>query len=136
VPSTFFGTYERTMDDKGRVVIPAELRTELGEAFMAYSADDRCVELMPKSRWQLLAQRVEDRDQFDEETKELDRIYFGGAYECSMDDAGRALIPPVPREAAKLGKEIVFVGARNRIELWNPEEWKRAKAARQAKRKG
>lgn len=123
----FSGTYERSMDDKGRVVIPAELRAELGQEFIAYTAEDRCVELLPRSQWEILAERVEDRDPFDKETKKLDRVYFGGAHQCSMDDAGRALIPPVPRETAKLGKEIVFVGARKRIELWDAEAWRQTR---------
>lgn len=121
----FYGSYERTMDEKGRVVIPTELRAELGEKFMAYAASRACVELLPEAEWQVLAQRAKDRDPFDEQTKRLARIYFGSAHSCTVDDVGRTRIPAALRETAGLGKEVVFVGALNRIELWDADAWRK-----------
>ena len=124
----FFGTHERNMDDKGRVVIPTEWRAELGGEFMGYAAEDPCVELVPASGWTVLEQRVGDRDPFDRRTRRLERIYFGGAHKCSVDEAGRTVIPPALRKEAKLGKDVVFVGTRSRIELWDADLWRKTRA--------
>jgi MraZ protein len=124
----FFGNFERTMDDKGRVPVPPEFRAELGEEFIGYTADEPCVELLPKSAWEALARRVEERDPFKKDTKRLERIYFGGAHRCMMDEVGRIRIPSSLREAAGLGKNVVFVGVRNRIELWDPDVWRETRS--------
>ena len=105
----FMGTYEHGLDAKGRVIIPAKLREDLGESFVVTLGLDGCLFAYPMNEW----------EGFIEKLKELP-----GTKEASeLDKQGRALIPAKLREYAGLAKETVFVGVLSKIEIWSKERW-------------
>lgn len=114
------GTYEHSIDAKGRLFIPAKLREELGVTFYLAMGVDACLAIYPQSTW----------DRFTEKFASLPisqskamRPLFANAAKCEPDGQGRILIPAKLRQYAALEREVVINGASKCVELWNPERW-------------
>ncbi len=122
----FRGRFENTIDDKGRIAIPAKFREALvgqyGERLIVTNFDG-CLWAYPDSVWQQLEQKVSALPQFLEEVKALQRVFISAACECPLDKQGRILLPPSLRTYAAIEKEVVVVGMTQRLELWSKKRW-------------
>ena len=118
------GQFERTLDDKGRLSIPAELRTRLGPGAVLTRSFDNCLCIYPAAKWESLAQAVDDLPQVRPEIRDLARSLFSGAISCELDRQGRIVVPAYLRQHADLNSDVVIVGVNSRVEIWNPEAWK------------
>ncbi|MDH7569469.1 MAG: division/cell wall cluster transcriptional repressor MraZ [Armatimonadota bacterium] len=118
----FIGGYFHSLDDKGRVVIPPRFRHLLGERFIITKGLHGCLWILKEDRWAVIQQRLQT-ESLNKELVVLQRFLSGGAAECSVDSQGRILIPPVLREYARVEKEVVIIGAVNRVEIWGKETW-------------
>lgn len=114
----FMGQYEHLIDTKGRIIIPAKYREELGDTFVVTRGLDGCLFLYPQAEW---AQFVEKLQQLpsNQNTRKIQRQFLSKAMEVSLDKQGRILIPALLRTSAALEKEVTFVGMMNRIEVWD-----------------
>jgi MraZ protein len=119
----FTGEYRHAIDAKGRVAVPARFRAELAGGGFVTRWIDNCVGIFPKSEWEKVTSRVADLPFSDAGSRVFTRFMFAGAFEFAPDNQGRLLVPPVLREFAGLGDEVVVVGARDHIELWAPDAW-------------
>lgn len=120
----FVGQYERTLDDKGRVAIPPDLREGLGAGpFLAHSFDG-CLALYTRRDWEPLALALDDMVDLRYEARKATRQVFGRAVSCAVDRQGRISIPPFLREAADLRGNVILVGAGKRVEIWNARKWR------------
>lgn len=117
----FRGEYEYNLDDKGRILIPVKLRDELGAAIMLSRGGDGQINIYPKARFEEIEQRVRATTNT-ARFRQADR-FLAAANEGEVDRQGRIVIPPQLRKHAKLAGEVVIVGNRERIEIWNPELW-------------
>ena len=136
----FFGTFEHTIDQKGRISIPSKFRTTMGEIYderlVITNNTEECLDAYPFSEWKKLLDGAPDGYKSDQEREDFQRFVVGGAMECSFDRQGRILIPPVLREYARLEKEVIFVGAISKFEIWNKAKWEEAlQAARERLKK-
>lgn len=119
----FTGEYRHSIDDKGRVAVPARFRGELaGIAFVSRWIDG-CLAIFPKDEWNALAERVGALHQTDASARNFARFLFSGAIEVELDRQGRAVVPAYLRQFAGLNGEAVVVGARDHLELWQPDRW-------------
>lgn len=118
----FIGGYFHTLDDKGRVVIPPRFRTLLGERFILTKGLHGCLWVLKEDRWAVIQQRLQS-ESLRKEWLVLQRFLSGGAAECSPDRQGRILIPPVLREFAQIERDVVIIGAANRVEIWSKQRW-------------
>ncbi|PIV98784.1 MAG: division/cell wall cluster transcriptional repressor MraZ [Deltaproteobacteria bacterium CG_4_9_14_3_um_filter_63_12] len=129
----FRGTFEHTLDAKGRISVPRKYREELTEGseqeVMLTRGLHRCLVLYPMARWAEFEERILTRSQFDLQVIRAKRIFVAGATECPLDGQGRILCPPSMRQYAKLDKDVVWVGQLDTIELWSAEEWERVREA-------
>jgi MraZ protein len=119
----FLGEFEHTIDDKGRVAIPARFREELGEGLVLTRGFDRCLQAFPRPAWQRLAERVSALSLGNEEARLLRRLLFSGAAEVEVDRQGRILIPQNLREYGALAEQVVITGMDTYFELWSSERW-------------
>jgi MraZ protein len=119
----FLGEYTHTIDEKGRLTIPARFRGELAAGLVVTRGMDRCLTLYPMAEWNRLAQRVSELPVADRRARTLRRLVFGGAADVVPDKQGRVLIPPNLREYAKLDGEVIITGLHNYVEVWNLEAW-------------
>ena len=120
------GTYEHSIDAKGRLFIPAKLREELGSAFYLAMGVDACLAIYPQSTWDRFTEKFASLPM--SQSKAM-RPLFANAAKCEPDAQGRILIPAKLREYAALEREVVINGASKCVELWNPERWAPIEAA-------
>ena len=115
------GTYEHTVDGKGRLFIPARLKEELGDSFYLAMGTDQCLTIYPQPAWGALCQRAEELEE--EEDIEAMEVFFAQSYRCVVDSQNRIVIPPLLREFAMLEKDVVIVGSNNVAKIWNAQRW-------------
>ena len=115
------GEYQHSLDNKGRLFIPAKLRDELGEVFFITISMDRCLCAYSGESWKNLTDRV-DAMPFVKQRKM--RPLFAHAAKCELDAQGRILIPQNLREFAGFEKNVTVVGCNNHAELWDSEAWR------------
>jgi len=115
------GTYRHTIDQKGRLFIPAKLREELGESFYVTKEVDNCLVAYPKQVWKEIEEKMAALPR--SKARSLQRMIFGSAEKCELDSQGRILVPQTLREYAGLEKDVAIVGVSNRAEIWNAAKW-------------
>jgi MraZ protein len=119
----FIGEYKHTIDDKGRMAVPAKLRKDLGSGAVVTRGIDNCLWLFPKKEWQALAEKLSTLPLTDTNSRAFSRLMLAGAMEVEFDSQGRALLPGYLREFAMLKKNAVVAGLYNRLEIWDEKEW-------------
>lgn len=120
----FTGEYEHNIDAKGRVIIPAKFREELGSFFYITKEQDHCLGVYKKEIWEAYAAKLDELPTTNETVRRFKRFRLAGASECIPDGNGRIMIPPPLRAYAGITKEIVSIGNGNRVEIWDKEKWK------------
>lgn len=118
----FVGTFEHSLDDKGRVVLPATFRAQLVEKGYL-SQFDRCLGLWTEDGFADMATRLQDKVRSGETSQESMRAFAANAHEVRPDSQGRITIPQRLRDFASLDREAIVIGAFNRIEIWNASRW-------------
>jgi MraZ protein len=119
----FTGEYRHTVDDKGRLAVPARFRAQLaGGAFVSRWLDD-CLAIHTRAGWDALAEKVAGLPITDQGSRLFQRFIFAGGVEVDVDRQGRILLPAYLREAAGLDGDAVVVGSRDHAEIWAPDRW-------------
>ena len=120
------GKYQNSIDAKCRMIIPAKFRDELGTKCIVSKALDRCLEIHPVEEWQeFVNEKLKNLSSFDPKARQLSRYFSSSAVECEIDKQGRLTLPQELREYAGIEKELVTVGAFQKIEVWGKEVWDR-----------
>jgi MraZ protein len=123
VESLFYGEHLHSIDIKGRVIVPAKFREELGERFIVTKGLDHCLFIYSKEEWKVLEAKLKGLPFTDKDVRTFTRFFFAGAAECEVDKQGRIHIPQNLREYASLSKEVYAIGVSTRVELWDKEKW-------------
>lgn len=119
----FLGEYVHTIDEKGRLTIPARFRAGLTTGLIVTRGIDRCLAIFPMAEWNRLAEQVSALPITDRRARAFRRLVFANASDAIPDKQGRVLIPPRLREFAGLDSEVVITGLNTYIEVWNPGSW-------------
>ncbi len=124
-----YGGYDHSIDKKGRIAIPAKLRSELGENFMICCGiyGKRCLCVYSMSAWEELVEKIAQLP--NAQSSVLKRFLYGGSTNVEFDSQGRILIPAALREYAKLGSEAHIIGVDTNLEIWSMELWEEEKVA-------
>nr|WP_285855291.1 division/cell wall cluster transcriptional repressor MraZ [Paenibacillus cellulositrophicus] len=117
------GEYQHSLDDKGRVTIPAKFRELLGSSFVVTRGLDQCLFVYPMNEWQILEQKLKSLSLMKSDARAFTRFFFSGATECEWDKQGRVNLPGNLRQYAKLEKECVVLGVSSRVEIWSKDTW-------------
>ena len=117
------GEYLHTIDAKGRLILPAKFREELGEMFVITKGLDNCLFVYAKEEWAILEGKLKQLPLAKPEARAFVRFFFGGAAELECDKQGRALVPPNLRDYAQLDKDVIVIGVSNRVEIWSKPVW-------------
>lgn len=119
----FLGQYEHSIDDKGRLTIPARYRDLLIDgAVITQGFDPNLIVLSPTS-FQILIDRVSETSITDPSARDLRRLLFSHADQIEIDKVGRMLIPSFLREAGELKTNITILGMGKYFELWSTDVW-------------
>ncbi len=114
------GEYQHSLDNKGRLFIPAKLREELGDPFFLTISMDRCLCAYSAENWRVFSEKVSAMPYIRQRKM---RPLFAHAAKCELDSQGRALIPQNLRDYAGFDKNVTVVGCNNHAELWDSERW-------------
>lgn len=117
------GQYEHTIDAKGRVIIPAKFREELGDRFVLTKGLDNCLFVYSLEEWKNIEAKLKTLPLTKKDARAFTRFFLAGAVECEIDKQGRILIPANLREHAKIEKDVIFIGVSTRVEIWSKEVW-------------
>lgn len=117
------GEYTHTLDIKGRVIMPAKFREDIGSNFVVTKGLDNCLFVYSISEWQNFEAKLKTLPLTNETARNFIRFFFSGATECEVDKQGRILIPANLREYADLQKDVYVIGVSTRVEIWNKEKW-------------
>ena len=118
------GEYEHSLDAKGRLIMPAKLRQDIGEKFIVTKGLDGCLFAFSQKEWENFEAKLKTLPLSDRNARNFVRFFLSGATECEIDKQGRFLIPGNLRTAANLEKEAVIIGVGTRLEIWNRDKWK------------
>lgn len=117
------------MDAKGRLALPSKIKSKLPETydnqFILSFGLDPCLVLYPMDEFKKVYSRISTMNEFEEENRKLQRIFFSRINEVELDSAGRLLIPKHMSEFANLEKEIMVLGLINRIEIWDTSKYEK-----------
>ena len=122
----FSGEYNNTLDEKGRIMIPAKMRTWLPDSQLVMTRGiDCCVWIFPPEEWTQLSEKVmQSASLFQAHSRLVLRRLIAPAQEVEIDKAGRVSIPQSLREYAHLEKDCVLLGINRYLELWNADEYR------------
>ena len=125
--SGFLGRYDFQMDEKGRVSLPAAFRREAeGERFILLQWEKPYLTLFPEKVWIEVQERLLEYRRSDTASWHHVREITSNAVEVSPDKQGRILIPAWLQEAASLQGAVLLNGNIDRVEIWDPEEYRKA----------
>lgn len=119
----FMGEYHHSLDDKGRLIIPAKLRLNLGKEFIVTRGIEKCLYVYSKEEWNKLVGKLNELPFTRKDARTFIRSFFSGAVECEFDKSGRINIASTLIKFADIAKDCVVIGANDRIEIWSENEW-------------
>ena len=126
----FSGSFDHSLDGKGRVIIPASFREALGEDFtITINPNKTAVAIYPKEMWDQQLERLSQINPMDRVGLQYERYVMSVSFSGnSMDAQGRVLIPAKLRAKIGLARDIVFVGLNRYIEIWDAEVYAKMEA--------
>ena len=119
----FLGQHEHSLDKKGRIIMPAKFRDELGDNFVITFGLDKCLFVYPMDEWKSLAENLQKFPLGKKDARAFKRTLASRAIICHFDQQGRVTISKYLRDYAEINKNIMVIGVFNRIEIWNKEKW-------------
>ena len=117
------GEYQHTIDDKGRMAVPAKFRKSLSGGVVVTKGSEGCLYLFAVEEWTKLADKLSHQPITQADARAFSRLMLGGASHAAIASQGRVLIPEYLRKHAGIGARAVVVGLYNRAELWAEEQW-------------
>ena len=115
------GTYEHTMDAKGRMAFPTKLRDRLGVSFIVTIGLDGCLFVYSNEDWEEFTQKLQT---LTGAKAKAAKMFIVNACVVEPDKQGRILIPQNLREFAGLDHDITVLGVNNRAEIWDSAKYK------------
>ncbi|MCR5505396.1 MAG: division/cell wall cluster transcriptional repressor MraZ [Bacilli bacterium] len=119
----FFGSYEHTIDEKGRLVIPRKMRDELGGKIFIMKGFDGALSLQKEEVFMNLLKQFESLPFNIKNNRDYLRPQLASACELEIDKMGRVQIPTLLLTKYKIGKEVVVIGAGDHVEVWDKQTY-------------
>jgi MraZ protein len=119
----FLGTYDHTLDDRGRVALPARYRPDFEDGGIITFLPEGCLALHDKATFMEQADEVAQKSAATIEGRRARRAFDSNSLPVELDRQGRILVPPRFRQLAGLNGAVVVVGRHECLEIWNPERW-------------
>ena len=115
------GTYEHSLDNAGRLIVPSKLREKLGTTFYLAVGVKENLTLYPMSTWAKLQERVSQLNTA--QAAEMD-LFFASAQKCEADKQWRFQVPSYLKDYARIDRDVVITGNNDRAQIWSADNWK------------
>ncbi len=118
------GTYNHTLDDKGRLTIPSKLREQFKDNKVFISLGfDGCIDVRNEEEWNKWTAKISSTGQATAEGRALARKVMSMSDETTFDNAGRIKLSSILQEKVQIVKDVVIIGNNDHLELWDPAVW-------------
>lgn len=115
------GTFEHSLDNAGRLIVPSKLRDKLGTAFYLAVGVKENLTLYPMETWNKLKERV---SQLTTSQAAAMDVFFASAQLCEADKQWRIQVPSYLKDYAKIDRDVVVTGNNDRAQIWSADNWK------------
>jgi MraZ protein len=116
----FIGKHDRSLDDKGRLVLPSGFRRSFEDAGGGVLAPwDRCLALWTRDDFEVVMDKLLDKVRDGEADDDVVRLFSGAAADVQLDAQGRFVLPEEHRSHAEITREVKVLGQHTRIEIWD-----------------
>ena len=119
----FIGEYHHTIDDKGRIIIPAKFREELGTEFIITRGIENCLFVYSVENWNRITDKLNSLPFTKKDARNFIRFFMSGATSVELDKQGRVNVTSPLIQYANLSKDCVVIGTGDRLEIWSQEAW-------------
>ena len=119
------GEYEHSLDVKGRLILPAKIREDMGDKFIVTKGLDGCLFGFSQNEWTNFEEKLKTLPLTNKNARDFVRFFLSGAIECELDKQGRFLIASNLREYANMEKDVAIIGVGTRLEIWDKEIWQK-----------
>ena len=117
------GQYNHTIDAKGRIIIPAKFRDQMGDDFVITKGLDHQLFVYAPDEWNLFEAKLRALPISNPQARKLSRFFLVGASDVTVDKQGRITLPVQLREFAGITKDVLLAGVGNHLEIWNPDRY-------------
>jgi len=128
----FFGEFEYRLDEKGRLPLPPRFRPSFKEGLVVAQGIEKCLTVYTQAEWKKLAERIANSNLPPSKLRTINRALFATAFMVALDAQGRLSLPPMLRQYAGIGDDVVVSGVNNYLELWDKNAWEAEKQASQS----
>ena len=123
------GTHSYQLDPKGRLSLPARFREAFADGAWVTIGQDGCLFAFPRVEWERRAGEVAASPLSDATGRAYARLFFGSSDELKLDSQGRLTVPGRLREVVGISKDVIVLGVRDRVEIWDRASYERYEAA-------
>lgn len=121
------GTFVRAIDEKQRIAVPKPVRDSLGfpgqKVLYLAPGTDGCIQLYPEDIFSALAAQLGRTSPTGQDVRAFSRMFYAQAQRVEIDRQSRLRVPVELAEFGRLAKEVVLLGVRDHLELWNRDQW-------------
>ena len=117
------GEYEHSLDAKGRLIMPAKIREDIGEKFIVTKGLDGCLFGFSQNEWNNFEEKLKTLPLTNKNARDFVRFFLSGATICEFDKQGRLNISQPLIKYADLKKECIIIGVNDRLEIWSKDRW-------------
>jgi MraZ protein len=122
------GEFQHSLDEKGRVAIPAKYRGQFADGAVVTRGFEPCLVLYPIAEWDSFAEQISTLPLSQADARQITRQIFSSAAEVELDRLGRINIPSWLREYAGLDGEVTLAGVGTKFEIWDRARWAQNRA--------
>ncbi len=119
----FFGSYFHSLDDKGRVVIPAKMREEAGLRIYIMRGHDGALEIYRKECFETKLEEIAKLPYNQKSSRDFVRLSLSSVVELDVDRQGRVQIPQQVINDYHISKDVAIIGVYDHIEIWSRDKW-------------
>jgi MraZ protein len=123
--SELLGTHSYALDPKGRVSLPTRFREAFADGAWLTIGQDGCLFAFPRAEWERRSEEVAASPLSDASGRAYARLFFGASDETKLDGQGRLTVPQRLRDRVGIRKDVVVLGVRDRMEIWDREAYER-----------
>lgn len=119
----FLGEHQHTLDDKGRVILPARFRDRLAGGVVLAPSQEHCIDVFPTAAFERRVEHLRRVPRENQRARAFLRVFLAGAHPETPDGQGRITVPQRLREYAQLDRELSVNGADETVQIWDRELW-------------